>query len=81
MARSSAGCGWLRLITTVLASGVSMLETGANIVWKGWFSLIVMIEKATSSLVTGLPSWKVAFFTKLSVTERPSSATVQLSAR
>ncbi len=68
-------------MTAVWASGVSIASTGANIDLNGWFSLIVMIEKATSSDVTGVPSWKVAFFTRFSVTLSPSSPTAQLSAR
>ena len=56
MASRIAGCGLLSRRMAVCGSGVSTFATGENIVLKGWFFLIVSIEKATSSDVTGLPS-------------------------
>ena len=68
-----AGCGALSRITAINGDGVSTRSTGSNIDWNGWLALIVMIENATSSLVIGLPSWKVAPARSLSSSERPSS--------
>ncbi|MNX60776.1 hypothetical protein D3C86_916890 [compost metagenome] len=51
-----AGCGLLMRSIAVRASGVSTRSTGANMVWNGWFCLTAMMENATSSDVTGLPS-------------------------
>jgi len=76
-----AGCGAESRITAMLGAGVSTRSTGANIDWNGWFALIVMIEKATSSEVIGLPSWNVAPGTSRSSSDRPSSWKLQLSAR
>ena len=76
-----AGCGAFSRITAICGVGVSTRSTGSNMDWNGWLALIVMIEKATSSLVIGLPSWKVAPGTSLNSTERPSSWNTQLSAR
>ena len=81
MASRIAGCGLLSRRMAVCGSGVSTFATGENIGLKGWFFLIVSIEKATSSEVTGLPSWNFAFLRRLSVTLRPSAETFQLSAR
>jgi hypothetical protein len=55
-----AGCGLLMRMMAICGVGVSTFSTGANMAWNGWLALIVMIEKATSSLVMGLPSWNVA---------------------
>ena len=60
IAYSSAGCGCLRRMMAVAASGVSTRSTGSSIVLKGWLSRIVKIEKATSAEVTGVPSWNNA---------------------
>jgi hypothetical protein len=57
-----------------VSSGVSTLSTGANMVLKGWFSLIVSMVKATSSEVTGSPSWNVASRRRFRVKVSPSSA-------
>jgi len=51
-----AGCGCFMRMTAICGVGVSTRSTGPNIDWKGWLALIVMIEKATSSEVIGLPS-------------------------
>ena len=59
------------------SSGVSTASTAPNIVLKGWLALIVAIENATSLDVIGTPSWKVACSTKFSVTDKPSSDTLQ----
>ena len=76
-----AGCGADMRMMAICGVGVSTRSTGANIDWKGWLALIVMIEKATSSLVMGLPSWKVAPARIFSSTDLPSSWKLQVSAR
>ena len=81
MASSRAGCGCDSVMTAVRGSGVLTVSTGANIDLKGWFAFTVSIENATSSEVIGLPSWKVAPSTRLSVTARPSLETDQDLAR
>lgn len=68
-------------MTAVCGSGVSTAVTGANMVLKGWFCLIVKMEKATSSEVTGLPSWKVASGTRCRVRLFLSSENSQDEAR
>lgn len=62
-------------------NGVSTRSTGASIVLNAWFDLMVMIDQATSSDVTGRPSWKVAPGASFSSSERPSSWNDQLWAR
>lgn len=62
-----AGCGLESRMTAVWGSGVSTASTGSNMVLKGWLALIAMMEKATSSEVTGLPSWNTASGTRWSV--------------
>jgi hypothetical protein len=81
MASSSAGCGRASRMMTVWASGVSTVETGSSMVWNGWLALITPIEKATSSAVSGCPSWKTASSTRWSVTLKLSGAIVQDFAR
>ena len=81
MASCRAGCGWVRRMTAVCGSGVSTVSTAPNMVLNGWFAFTVSTEKATSSEVTGLPSWKRALPRRLRVMDSPSSDTLQLSAR
>ncbi len=81
IASTIAGCGSLMRMMAVWASGVSTFSTGPIIVWNGWLALIAMIEKATSAEVIGLPSWNTAFLRRFSVSDLPSSASFQLSAR
>ena len=70
----------MRMIA-MLGEGVSTRSTGPNIDWNGWKAFAVMIEKATSSEVIGLPSWNVAFGTSFSSSDLPSSWKLQLCAR
>ena len=81
MASTIAGCGVLMRMMAVCASGVSTFSTGPSIVVKGWFALIAMMENATSSEVMGLPSWNTAPRRRFSVSDLPSGASDQLSAR
>ena len=53
IASSSDGLGCDRRMMAVYGSGVSTLSTAASMVWNGWLALIAVIEKATSSDVTG----------------------------
>ena len=76
-----AGCGWLMRMMATLGLGVSTRSTAASMVENGWLALIAMIENATSSDVTGLPSWKTALGTTFSSSDLPSSWKLQLSAR
>lgn len=50
-------------------------------VWNGWLALMAMMEKATSAEVMGLPSWNTAFLRRFRVSDLPSSASFQDSAR
>ena len=61
-----AGCGLESRMTAVWGSGVSTASTGSNMVLRGGW-LDSMMEKATSSEVTGLPSWNTASGTRWSV--------------
>ena len=81
MASRMAGCGRDMRSTAVCGSGVSTLSTGASMVWNGWFCLTAMTENATSSDVTGLPSWNSASLRRCSVSVRASGDSSQDSAR
>jgi len=66
------GCGLLRLMTTVVSSGVSTDSTGPNMVLNGWLALFISMENATSDALMASPSWNTALSTRFSVRVSPS---------